>query len=202
MAHITLGMLAALAVAGFGAATASAESLPEIVLHGTGTKFTSEETKIEVETGTGDYNCKSVITGEFQPPKGVGKVSMTLTSCANFCYGKLTFAPKLQGHVGYLSKANREIALELEKEGEHFGECEYSNDGYDDFASGSVIAKLTPANTITPSFQLEFNPTHWTRFEGEEAAHILELGEIKGPEQFKLRATFKIKPESEVEFKA
>ncbi len=89
----------------------------------------------------------------------------------------------LSGRLGYLPKT-KEVGLLLEPStGKVIAECGILVLKL----RGSVIGKLSPTNTETTKFKLEYRdkageeykPT-WSHFEGEETLHIMEASVLGG----------------------
>ncbi|MCW3056336.1 MAG: hypothetical protein JWO21_305, partial [Solirubrobacterales bacterium] len=160
-----LTLVAVLAVSAVAVASASA-ALPEFTVFpnkatGSGGAGTLETLKGEKVTCTAEKD-KSEINGA----KTVKGVVVTFTGCkesvfkancnsAGAAAGEIV-TNELSGEIGYVNKATKAVGLDLKPVGELFAEFNCTGGLLKLKVKGSVIGKLSPVNTATKEFKLEF----------------------------------------------
>jgi hypothetical protein len=174
----------------------------------------SEDATLETVGGL-QIACKkrSLGEGETTGAKTVARLVLKFKECssgANSCgtSGTVT-SNRLQGTLGYISAAGKEVGLDLAPEAGGGALLEFTCEGGVGKVQvkGSVIGAITPVNTSTGSYTLTFALTKAgkqsiTKFEGG-AEDVLELSKEGGAfEKAALEATDKVIPLVEGEIKA
>jgi hypothetical protein len=162
-----LAFVALCAIGVVGAASASA-ALPEFSLEGKTAypvKF-SGAFKSDVTfdgQGTGSWQfTKGELTGEITGSKEVSNVVITLTGGGG---GGICALPNpvvskaLHGTLGYINKAKTEVGLLLKPPGTEVLKCKDQKFGGEEIYAGSIIAKITPVNTLGAKLDMAFEPT-------------------------------------------
>lgn len=183
-------LAAVLAFAAVASASASAE-LPEFHFLKFPAKFTGTGGQVSFKEASGTYKCKATsISGSVVGPKELSGVVIKFNGkgeggeagCSSFFFqtehGEEWWTKELTGRIAYLSKTSKEVGLLLQPVAEPVAKGSHASSTAT--IKGSVIAPITPVNTITQNFTLTYqegeqHKEQWTHFEGEEAVHNLSM---------------------------
>jgi hypothetical protein len=177
--------------------------------------FFSESGASTLETASGvQVACnKDIGQGEATGPKAISQFTIKFKECSSSghaCGSSGTITTNhLQGTMGYISKAAKEVGLDLASEAAGGLLMEFSCEGgvANVKVRGSVIGKATPVNTPTSMYSVTFALTkkgkqNITKLEGE-AEDVLETSKEGGAfEGSALETTDTVFPLAEVEIKA
>lgn len=185
-----LALFAVFAFAAVASASASA-ALPEFSPAGSaskpvsfaGTAFASNLFETAYDQ-VWDYGGGATLSGEITGANEVSNVIISFKggnpyACTNGKEGEAT-TNKLKGRLGYINKAKTEVGLLLEAATGPIMKCSAQAPFYGEEYKGSIIAPITPVNTLAKALHLSYEQwgtgkEKFQKFEGEEALHNLEL---------------------------